>query len=68
MDDGRTDIEPMSGGKYFREPVDVMAKNKPKTKSRSDPMTGKLKRANTTQQIKRAKPKTKPTHAALDEL
>jgi len=64
VDDGRTDIEPMSGGKYFREPVDVMAKNKPKTKSRSDPMTGKLKRANTT----RAKPKTKPTHAALDEL
>jgi protein disulfide-isomerase-like protein len=57
--DLRTDIEPMSGGKYFREPVDIMAKNKPKIKSHSDPMTGKLKRA---------KPKTKPTHAALDEL
>lgn len=59
MDDGRTDIEPMSGGKFFRAPVDVMAKNKPKSKSRSNPMNGKLERA---------KPKTKPTHADLDAL
>lgn len=48
--DLRTDIEPMSGGKFYREPVDVMSKkgsfpgegNDPRS-PRSDPHTGVLK-------------------------
>jgi len=59
--DLRTDIEPMSKGKFYRKPVDVMSKSSgPKRKSRSDPHTGKLERA---------KPKaTAKKHASLNEL
>eukprot|EP00656_Telonema_subtile_P033309 TRINITY_DN3683_c0_g1_i1.p1 TRINITY_DN3683_c0_g1~~TRINITY_DN3683_c0_g1_i1.p1 ORF type:complete len:221 (-),score=81.23 TRINITY_DN3683_c0_g1_i1:50-712(-) len=53
--DLRTDIEPMSGGKFYRKPVNVMG-DKGTRSSKSDPHTGVLERT--------PEP-TKPAHEEL---